>query len=154
MIKSHLQAALLQRVFRHVHVSSTTGITMEFSFVGIRGCRDDSQSDALESRISVWWNQNQPGSLMISADFLTKPRIPALDTSIETRSEYMTPSRPTFADGGHLKWRARSEAKRHDYPGAQPSLRRSDPSQADIQMTKAIVDIATPLGISVHNHII
>jgi len=25
------------------------------------------------------------------------------------------------------------------------------PSQADIQMTKAIVDIATPLGISVHD---
>jgi DNA repair protein RadC len=28
------------------------------------------------------------------------------------------------------------------------------PSQADIQMTKAIVDIAAPLGISEHNHII
>ncbi len=28
------------------------------------------------------------------------------------------------------------------------------PSQAGIQMTKAIVDIATPLGISVHDHII
>jgi DNA repair protein RadC len=37
--------------------------------------------------------------------------------------------------------------------------RRSDsgdptPSQADVRMTKAIVDIATPLGISVHDHII
>jgi hypothetical protein len=28
------------------------------------------------------------------------------------------------------------------------------PSQADIQMTKAIIDIAGPLGISVHDHII
>ena len=28
------------------------------------------------------------------------------------------------------------------------------PSQADIQMTKAIADVATPLGISVHDHII
>jgi DNA repair protein RadC len=28
------------------------------------------------------------------------------------------------------------------------------PSQADIDMTKAIVQIATPLGISVHDHII
>jgi RadC-like JAB domain len=28
------------------------------------------------------------------------------------------------------------------------------PSQADIQMTKVIVNIATPLGISVHDHII
>jgi DNA repair protein RadC len=26
------------------------------------------------------------------------------------------------------------------------------PSSADIQMTKAIIDIATPLGISVHDH--
>ena len=26
------------------------------------------------------------------------------------------------------------------------------PSQADIQMTKAIIDIAAPLGISVHDH--
>ena len=28
------------------------------------------------------------------------------------------------------------------------------PSQADIQMTMAIIDIASPLGISVHDHII
>jgi len=28
------------------------------------------------------------------------------------------------------------------------------PSQADIQMTKAIIDIAKPLGIAVHDHII
>jgi DNA repair protein RadC len=28
------------------------------------------------------------------------------------------------------------------------------PSQADIRMTKAIIDIAAPLGISVHDHII
>jgi hypothetical protein len=40
MIKSHLQAALIQRVFRHVHVSSSIEITMEFSFVGIQGRRE------------------------------------------------------------------------------------------------------------------
>jgi hypothetical protein len=34
MIKSHLQAPLIQHVFRHVHVSSSMEITMEFSFVG------------------------------------------------------------------------------------------------------------------------
>jgi DNA repair protein RadC len=28
------------------------------------------------------------------------------------------------------------------------------PSTADVQMTKAIVDIAAPLGIAVHDHII
>jgi DNA repair protein RadC len=37
----------------------------------------------------------------------------------------------------------------HNHPSGDPS-----PSQADIQMTKAIIDIATPLGISVHDHII
>jgi DNA repair protein RadC len=37
----------------------------------------------------------------------------------------------------------------HNHPSGDPS-----PSQADIKMTRAIVDIATPLGISVHDHII
>ena len=37
----------------------------------------------------------------------------------------------------------------HNHPSGDPS-----PSQADIQMTKAIIDIAGPLGISVHDHII
>jgi DNA repair protein RadC len=34
------------------------------------------------------------------------------------------------------------------------TIRDPSPSSSDIQMTKAIVDIATPLGISVHDHII
>jgi DNA repair protein RadC len=37
----------------------------------------------------------------------------------------------------------------HNHPSGDPT-----PSRADIQMTKAIIDIATPLGISVHDHII
>ena len=37
----------------------------------------------------------------------------------------------------------------HNHPSGDPS-----PSQADIQMTKAIIDIAKPLGIAVHDHII
>jgi DNA repair protein RadC len=37
----------------------------------------------------------------------------------------------------------------HNHPSGDPT-----PSQADIQMTKAIVDIAAPLGIAVHDHII
>jgi DNA repair protein RadC len=37
----------------------------------------------------------------------------------------------------------------HNHPSGGPT-----PSQADIQMTRAIVDIAGPLGISVHDHII
>jgi len=37
----------------------------------------------------------------------------------------------------------------HNHPSGDPT-----PSQADIQMTKAIVEIAKPLGIAVHDHII
>jgi DNA repair protein RadC len=37
----------------------------------------------------------------------------------------------------------------HNHPCGDPT-----PSQADIQMTKAIIDIASPLGISVNDHII
>jgi RadC-like JAB domain len=37
----------------------------------------------------------------------------------------------------------------HNHPSGDPT-----PSQADIQMTKAIVDVAAPLGISVHDQII
>ena len=37
----------------------------------------------------------------------------------------------------------------HNHPSGDPT-----PSSADIQMTKAIVDIAAPLGISVHEYII
>jgi len=37
----------------------------------------------------------------------------------------------------------------HNHPSGDPT-----PSHADIQMTQAIVDIAKPLGIAVHDHII
>src|SRR5713101_5505683 len=37
----------------------------------------------------------------------------------------------------------------HNHPSGDPT-----PSQADIQMTKAIIDIASPLGIAVHDHLI
>ncbi|MBR1134437.1 JAB domain-containing protein [Bradyrhizobium sp. BTAi1] len=37
----------------------------------------------------------------------------------------------------------------HNHPSGDPT-----PSQADIRMTKTIVDIAKPLGITVHDHII
>ncbi len=37
----------------------------------------------------------------------------------------------------------------HNHPSGDPT-----PSSADVQMTKAIVDIAQPLGIAVHDHII
>ena len=37
----------------------------------------------------------------------------------------------------------------HNHPSGDPT-----PSTADIEMTRQIVDIAAPLGISVHDHII
>lgn len=37
----------------------------------------------------------------------------------------------------------------HNHPSGDPS-----PSQTDIQMTRAIIEIAKPLGIAVHDHII
>jgi DNA repair protein RadC len=37
----------------------------------------------------------------------------------------------------------------HNHPSGDPT-----PSRADVQMTQAIVDIAKPLGIAVHDHII
>jgi RadC-like JAB domain-containing protein len=43
----------------------------------------------------------------------------------------------------------RDDGFMHNHPSGEPT-----PSQADIQMTKAIADIAAPLGISVHDHII
>jgi proteasome lid subunit RPN8/RPN11 len=37
----------------------------------------------------------------------------------------------------------------HNHPSGDPT-----PSQADIHMTKAIIQIATPLGLAEHDHII
>jgi DNA repair protein RadC len=37
----------------------------------------------------------------------------------------------------------------HNHPSGDPT-----PSRADLQMTHAIIDVAKPLGITVHDHII
>ena len=37
----------------------------------------------------------------------------------------------------------------HNHPSGDPT-----PSRADIQMTQSIIEVARPLGISVHDHII
>jgi DNA repair protein RadC len=37
----------------------------------------------------------------------------------------------------------------HNHPSGDPT-----PSRADIQMTQSIIEIAKPLGIAVHDHII
>lgn len=58
----------------------------------------------------------------------------------------------TFDRGTNLQFLQRDTEYRrflHNHPSGDPT-----PSQTDIQMTRAIVDIANPLGISVHDHII
>ena len=37
----------------------------------------------------------------------------------------------------------------HNHPARDPT-----PSRADVQMKQAIIDVAKPLGIAVHDHII
>jgi DNA repair protein RadC len=37
----------------------------------------------------------------------------------------------------------------HNHPSGDPT-----PSQADVQMTRSVINVAKPLGISVHDHII
>ena len=37
----------------------------------------------------------------------------------------------------------------HNHPSGDPS-----PSTADVQMTRQIVEVARPLGVTVHDHII
>ena len=37
----------------------------------------------------------------------------------------------------------------HNHPSGDPT-----PSRADIEMTKAIIEVAKPLGIAVHDHLI
>ena len=43
----------------------------------------------------------------------------------------------------------RSRRQFHNHPSGDPT-----PSRADIEMTRQVVDTATPLGIAVHDHII
>jgi hypothetical protein len=50
--------------------------------------------------------------------------------------------------------RRRHPPARNNCHSAQGLISDPSPSLADIQMTKAIIDIASPLGISVHDHII
>jgi hypothetical protein len=44
---------LIQGAFRHVHVSSSTEITLEFSFVGIKGCRDNQREILTPGKVIV-----------------------------------------------------------------------------------------------------
>ena len=47
------------------------------------------------------------------------------------------------------QWLSSYDGVVHNHPSGDPT-----PSRADIQMTQAIVEVAKPLGIAVHDHII
>jgi DNA repair protein RadC len=59
-----------------------------------------------------------------------------------------------------LSWHARAKIKQHQRGSSHSGLLHNHPSgdptpsRADIQMTQAIIEVAKPLGISVHDHII
>ena len=73
----------------------------------------------------------------------------------EEKSETLTAPNPRPLlipmDGNISKYQCGNARRRlvHNHPSGDPT-----PSRADIQMTQAIVDVAKPLGISVHDHII
>jgi DNA repair protein RadC len=69
----------------------------------------------------------------------------ALSAAPKSRHHFQTPIRK------YHKYQIDNELRGmiHNHPSGDPT-----PSTADIQMTKTIVGIASPLGISVHDHII
>jgi proteasome lid subunit RPN8/RPN11 len=71
-------------------------------------------------------------------------------TGTEYRAQTPTPAQSSSTTNSHKINAVNVEnGLMHNHPSGDPT-----PSQADIHMTKAIIDIATPLGISVHDHII
>ena len=48
-----------------------------------------------------------------------------------------------------IQYVSRNDWNGHNHPSGDPS-----PSRADIEMTRAIAEVARPLGIAVHDHLI
>jgi proteasome lid subunit RPN8/RPN11 len=74
------------------------------------------------------------------------------DDHVSARPTAPSP-RPQFAQNRKLNLRFQydtgSASLVHNHPSGDPT-----PSQADVAMTHEIVNVARPLGISVHDHII
>jgi DNA repair protein RadC len=81
--------------------------------------------------------------------FLDKRNQLIADEVQQTGTVDHTPVYPREVIKRALEFSATALILVHNHPSGDPT-----PSQADIQMTKAIIDIAGPLGISVHDHII
>jgi DNA repair protein RadC len=66
------------------------------------------------------------------------------------RSQTHTPTRfPDAKSSFNFSMMTSERRLLHNHPSGDPT-----PSRADIEMTKQIVTVATPLGIAVHDHII
>jgi DNA repair protein RadC len=81
--------------------------------------------------------------------FLDKRNQLIADETQQTGTVDHTPVYPREVIKRALELSATAIILVHNHPSGDPT-----PSRADIQMTKAIVDIAQPLGVSVHDHII
>src|SRR6202521_1232512 len=88
------------------------------------------------------------GSLIADEDSECTRRFVTIDNEKPIPTPY--PSECWKTDTHRRKNRnSRRDRLVHNHPSGDPT-----PSQADIRMTKAIIDIAGPLGIAVHDHII
>ena len=71
-------------------------------------------------------------------------------TGTEHRAQTPTPAQSSSTTNSHkIKAVNVESGLLHNHPSGDPT-----PSRADVQMTQQIVDIAKPLGIAVHDHII
>jgi DNA repair protein RadC len=85
----------------------------------------------------------------LSIIFLDKRNQVIADEVQQTGTVDHTPVYPREVVKRALELSATAVILVHNHPSGDPT-----PSRADIQMTQSIVEIAKPLGISVHDHII
>ncbi len=81
--------------------------------------------------------------------FLDKRNHLIADEQHQTGTVDHTPVYPREVVKRALELSATAVILVHNHPSGDPT-----PSRADVEMTRAIVDVARPLGIAVHDHII
>lgn len=81
--------------------------------------------------------------------FLDKRNALIADELQQTGTVDHTPVYPREVVKRALELSATAVILVHNHPSGDPT-----PSQADVQMTKQIAEVAAPLGITVHDHII
>jgi DNA repair protein RadC len=81
--------------------------------------------------------------------FLDKKNVLIADEVQQTGTVDHTPVYPREVVRRALELSATAVILVHNHPSGDPT-----PSRADIQMTKTILDVAAPLGITVHDHLI